>query len=140
MTGAKRPYLLRALYDWIIDSDEVPYVLVDATVTGVAVPAEHVKDGQIVLNIGPNAVRDLELGNDFVICNGRFGGRPFDLVLPMASIKAIYCKGSGDGLAFPDEPALTNAEPVTSQPSSSAPEDSADDSGSDGDKPNLRLV
>ena len=140
MTAAKRPYLLRALYDWIIDSDEVPYVLVDATIAGVEVPAEHVKDGQIVLNIGPNAVRDLQLGNDFVICNGRFGGRPFDLVLPMASIKAIYCKGSGDGLAFPDEPSLSAAQPATSPPASVDEKNDGDDEGPDGDKPKLRLV
>ncbi len=134
MTRAKRPYLLRALYDWIIDSDEVPYVLVDATVPGVEVPSEHVKDGQIVLNIGPNAVRDLQLGDEMVFCNGRFGGRACDLVLPMASIKAIYCKGSNDGLAFPDEPAL--ATPRTDE----GERGNGDDEDPDGDKPTLRLV
>ena len=58
---SQRPYLLRALYEWIVDSDEVPYVLVDANLEGVQVPAEHVQDGQIVLNIGPGAIRDLNI-------------------------------------------------------------------------------
>ena len=102
----QRPYLLRGLYDWIIDSDEVPYVLVDAEVEGVSVPLEHVQDGQIVLNLGPSAVRDLHIGEDYVMCSSRFSGKHFELCLPMLSIKAIYCKESGQGMVFPDETAL----------------------------------
>ena len=100
---SQRPYLLRALYDWIVDSDETPYVLVDASIADVVVPTEFVEDGQIVLNMGPNAVRDLVLENDFVMFNSRFAGRAFEIILPMASIKAIYCKDSGEGMVFPEE-------------------------------------
>ena len=66
----RRPYLLRALYEWIVDCDEVPNILVDTEVAGVVVPTEYVQDGQIVLNISPSAVRDLSLGNEFVMCPG----------------------------------------------------------------------
>ena len=99
----QRPYLLRALYDWIIDSDETPYVLVDATIKDVVVPLEYVEDGQIVLNMGPSAIRDLVLENEFVMFNSRFGGRAFEIVLPMQSVKAIYCKDTGEGMVFPAE-------------------------------------
>lgn len=137
----RRPYLLRALYEWIVDSGEVPNVLVDAEIEGVIVPQEHVRDGQIVLNISPQAVRNLSLGNDFVMCEGRFSGRSIELILPIESVRAIYCRDSGQGLAFDDEDLLQeemNNEPATelSQPSladSSGPKPS-------GDKPKLRLV
>ena len=120
----QRPYLLRALYDWIVDSGEVPHLLVDATVEGVQVPEAHVEDGQIVLNIGPDAVRDLAMEDHGVMCGGRFGGQHFDLYLPTASIRAIYARDSRHGMVFPEEAELTSElEP----------------SPSDG-KPNLRLV
>ena len=95
---SRRPYLLRALYDWIVDSGEIPNILVDAEIDGVVVPQEHVQDGQIVLNISPQAVRNLNLGDEFVMCEGRFSGRSIELVLPIASIRAIYCRDSGQGL------------------------------------------
>ena len=126
----QRPYLLRALYDWIIDSDEVPHVLVDASVEGVQVPAEHVQNGQIVLNLGPNAVRDLIIAEEHVMCSGRFGGRHFDLYLPMASVRAIYAKDTGEGMVFPEEESL---------PAHAENEDDAEAPVADG-KPTLRLV
>ena len=106
----RRPYLLRALYEWILDSDEVPNILVDTEVAGVIVPKEYVQDGQIVLNISPTAVKDLSLGNDYVMCFGRFSGRNFEIVLPIESIRAIYCRDSGQGLAFEDEAFDTPSE------------------------------
>ena len=69
-----RPYIMRALYEWIVDNDCTPYVLVDATSADVMVPQQFVKDGQIVLNISPGAVMDLTIGNDALVFNGRFGG------------------------------------------------------------------
>jgi stringent starvation protein B len=98
----RRPYLLRALYEWILDSEEVPNILVDTESEEVIVPREFVKDGQIVLNISPDAVRGLSITDDYLMCEGRFSGRSFEVILPMASIQAIYCRGSGQGLAFDD--------------------------------------
>ncbi len=122
----QRPYLLRALYDWIVDSGEVPYVLVNAEVAGVVVPEEHIKDGQIVLNLSPDAVRDLMIDDSAVSCSGRFSGQAFNLYLPMASVSAIYCKDSTTGFAFPDE-------------EFEVPERNTDPDPDD-DKPTLRLV
>jgi len=102
----KRPYLLRALYDWLVDSGLTPYLLVDADGEDVQVPADYVTDGRIVLNIGPNAVRNLNLGNDQVSCDGRFGGRPFPLMIPLRAVLAIYAKESGEGMMFEPEQGL----------------------------------
>ena len=127
----QRPYLLRALYEWIVDSDEVPYVLVDANLEGVQVPAEHVQDGQIVLNIGSGATRDLNIEDHGVMCGGRFSGRHFDLYLPMASIRAIYARDTQQGMVFPDEP---------DQHGAAQPDLPDADHGEDDGKPTLRLV
>ena len=136
----RRPYLLRALYEWILDSDEVPNILIDTEVDGVIVPTEYIQDGQIVLNISPTAVRDLSLGNDYVMCYGRFSGRNFEIVLPMESIRAIYCRDSGQGLAFEDE----EFEVVSTETAISESPSSTDDDNSkkpeDGSGPTLRLV
>ena len=136
----RRPYLLRALYEWILDSEEVPNILVDAEISGVVVPTEYVQDGQIVLNISPTAVRDLSLGNEYVMCSGRFSGRNFEIVLPIESIRAIYCRDSGQGLAFEDEEFET-ASATTAAASTSTTAIKEDAEGSkDSSGPTLRLV
>ena len=115
----RRPYLLRALTDWIVDSGLTPYVLVDATVEGVMVPAEHVNEGRIVLNLSVSAVRGLEIGRDAVTCDGRFGGRSFALYLPMASIVAVYARETGEGMVFEAE-AFAEPEPPAGGPAPGA--------------------
>ena len=143
----RRPYLLRALYEWIVDSGEIPNVLIDAEIDGVVVPKEHVRDGQIVLNISPQAVRNLNLGDDYVMCEGRFSGRSMELILPIISIRAIYCRDSGQGLAFDDEDmhadddAAEEPEAVPLQSTDSVSDEAVGkgpDSG--GPRPTLRLV
>lgn len=99
----KRPYLLRAIYDWIVDSGLTPHVLVDATSEDVRVPREYVKDGKIVLNVAPQAVRQLSVDDAALVCECRFGGRPFSVYLPMPSIEAIYARETGEGMAFEPE-------------------------------------
>jgi stringent starvation protein B len=99
----KRPYLLRAFLDWIVDSGLTPYLLVDATVDGVQVPGEYVSDGKIVLNIAPAAIQAFALDDDAVAFDCRFGGRPFAVHVPMAAISAIYAKETGEGMAFQAE-------------------------------------
>ena len=148
----QRPYLLKALYQWILDNDETPYVLVRASVEGVSVPQEHVENDQIVLNLSPNAVRDLVMEDEYVMCASRFGGRAFELVLPMASILAIYCRDSGEGMVFPEEsafaekgPAISVADTEPQQPQPEAAEAEADSEGKEKPggkkgKPGLRLV
>ena len=137
----RRPYLLRALYEWIVDSGEIPNVLIDAEIDGVVVPEEHVRDGQIVLNISPQAVRNLNLGDDFVMCEGRFSGRSMELILPIISIRAIYCRDSGQGLAFDDEDMhAEDAEAVAIQSAEILSEDAGKRPDNDGPRPTLRLV
>ncbi len=98
-----RPYLLRAFYEWIVDNNCTPYLVVDATMPGVKVPLQHVKDGQIVLNISPGAVGNLLLGNDAVTFNARFSGNPFALYIPQRSVLAIYARENGAGTMFTPE-------------------------------------
>jgi len=91
------------MVDWIVDCGHTPYALVDATVAGVSVPAEHVQDGRIILNLSPSAVRNLVIDQSGVGCDGRFSGRAFPLYLPMASVSAIYARETGEGMVFEPE-------------------------------------
>ncbi len=97
---SSRPYVIRAIYDWIIDNGLTPHLLVDALCQGVDVPLAHVTDGQIVLNISPNAVVNLDLGNDFIVFNGRFGGVPTDILVPVRGVLGIYARENGQGMVF----------------------------------------
>jgi len=100
-----RPYLLRAYYEWLMDNHLTPHVVVDVNVQGTQVPLQYVKDGQIVLNIAASAVGGLQMGNDSVEFHARFGGVPQQVVLPMASIVAIYARENGAGTVFDMEDA-----------------------------------
>ncbi len=100
-----RPYILQAYYDWLMDNDLTPHVVVDAYVPGTQVPQQYVKDGQIVLNIISSAVGNLQIGHDFIEFNARFGGVPQQVILPMASIVAIYARENGAGTVFEPEEA-----------------------------------
>ncbi|MCF7981650.1 MAG: ClpXP protease specificity-enhancing factor [Pseudomonadales bacterium] len=95
-----RAYLLRALNDWILDNQCTPYVVVDATLESVRVPEAYIKDGQIVLNINPSAVRHLQLSNDSVSFEARFGGQPQAVYVPIEAVTAIYAKENGRGMVF----------------------------------------
>lgn len=108
---SSRPYLLRALYDWIVDNNCTPHVLVDATQAHVQVPQDYVKDGQIVLNVSPGAVVDLHLSNHGVSFNGRFGGRPMDVSFPVAAVLGIYARENGQGMVFDPEEAPQEPPP-----------------------------
>ena len=106
---SSRPYIIRALYDWILENQCTPYVLVDAFGKGVEGPQEHVKDGQIVLNISPTAVQSILIANEGMEFDGRFGGIPKKVLVPIRSILGIYAKENGQGMMFesddpPDPP------------------------------------
>ena len=94
-----RPYLIRAIYDWCVDSGLTPYLAVRVD-ERTEVPPAFVKDGEIVLNLSAGAVRNLEMGNEMITCNGRFGGSPFDLMVPVAAVIGIFAKETGQGLVF----------------------------------------
>ncbi len=99
-----RAYLLRALNDWIIDNQCTPYIVVDASVKHVDVPEQYIKNGQIVLNINPAAVRSLEISNDAVVFEARFGGKSQAVYIPMEAVTAVYAKENGQGMVFGWEP------------------------------------
>src|SRR5471030_1291438 len=101
----RRPYLLRAFYEWLLDNQLTPHLVVDVTMPGVMVPMEFARDGQIVLNVAPRAVGNLELGNDDVRFNARFGGVPRNVFVPIAAVLAIYARENGAGTMFEPEPA-----------------------------------
>ena len=98
-----RPYLLRALYEWIADNGMTPHLLVDATRPAVQVPMHAVKDGKIVLNIAERAVSHLEMGNDTIRFSARFGGVSHPVSVPVGAVLAIYARETGQGMALPDE-------------------------------------
>ena len=154
--SARRPYLLRAFYDWLLDNQLTPHLVVDINLPGVQVPLEYARDGQIVLNIAPRAVGNLELGNDEVRFNARFGGVPRQVSVPMAAILAIYARENGAGTMFEPEPAYElgaqNAEEASGDPVMSVidgdrPDDATEEDNSPDDdppprghRPSLRVV
>ena len=101
---SSRPYLLRAVYEWIADNDLTPQIVVDAQRDGVRVPTAYVRDGKIVLNISPTAVRGLSLGNERVEFGARFGGASFDVVVPVQAVLAVMARENGTGMSFPELP------------------------------------
>ncbi len=143
----KRPYLLRAMYEWIVDNGMTPHILVDARSNRVSVPRQYVKDGNIVLNISPTAANGLMMRNDEVTFNARFGGKAHSIWLPMWSIMAIYARETQEWVSFPPEEyaelaindeqtELTPEAPVLSLASAVAEADSsAIDTSTDGDEP-----
>jgi stringent starvation protein B len=105
---SNRPYLIRALYEWLLDNDLTPHLLVDADYKNVVVPRQFVEEGRIVLNINPSAVMNLEMSNELISFNARFGGKETDVMLPPLAVLGIYARENGRGMLFPDE--LEDAE------------------------------
>jgi stringent starvation protein B len=140
-----RPYLLRAMHEWMSDNNQTPLVVIDATADGVTVPQQHVQDGRIILNISWSATQNLVLDNEHVTFSARFSGKSNQVVVPIAAIQGIYARESGQGMMFQDEPgandAGSNAAGLTSV---SGQNDKGDDGDDDPSPPpkrgGLRLV
>jgi len=129
--ASTKPYLIRAIYEWCSDNGLTPYLAV--RVDGqTSVPTAYVKDGEIVLNLGAEAVRNLHMGNDIISCGGRFGGAPHDLVIPVAAVIGIFARENGQGLAF-------EAQPGPTPPETNPPADGGE-SGTPHGRPHLRVV
>jgi stringent starvation protein B len=101
--NSNRPYLIRAIYEWIVDNDLTPYMLIDANCEGVQVPFDYVEDGKIVLNISPDACRGLHLDNDRIIFTAKFSGNAVQVFLPPMAVVALYAKENGKGMFFKSE-------------------------------------
>ncbi|HEY1026407.1 MAG TPA: ClpXP protease specificity-enhancing factor [Pseudomonas sp.] len=130
--NSSRPYLVRALYEWIVDNDCTPHLLVNAEYPGVQVPSGFASDGQIVLNASPSAVRHLHMDNQAVSFEGRFGGVAHTLYIPAAAILAIYARENGQGMVFDMEP------PVAGDPEGAGPDDEGPDGGGEPPRPSGR--
>lgn len=98
-----RPYLLNALYSWIVDSACTPHILVDAEMDDVQVPLQFVQDGQIILNISPSAVQNFHMDAEGVSFSARFGGTPHRVFAPIAAVLGIYARENGQGMVFEDD-------------------------------------
>jgi len=97
---SRRPYLLRAMHEWITDNAQTPHIVVDATVAGVEVPQGYVRDGKIILNVSHSATHGLTLGNERVGFRARFGGATHDVIVPVVAILGIYARETGQGMIF----------------------------------------
>jgi stringent starvation protein B len=128
---SSRPYLVRAIYQWITDNGMTPHLLVDAEIDGVMVPLEHVQNGKIILNIAPMAISGLVLGDTEITFNARFSGKSQGLFVPIDAVLAIYAKENGQGMMFSEDDGAVSAS------------DNDDDPEPDPDKPkrpSLRVV
>ncbi len=158
---SSRPYLARALYQWLLDNDLTPHIVVDAEHPGVEVPRQFVQNGQIVLNLSPDAVRDLYIESEALGFSARFGGVPTQVMVPTSALVAIYARENGVGMVFGHEPVLSveEAEDRAAPPrgeSEARPElasvesDSSADAGDDAEqkeegapkkgRPSLRII
>ncbi|MGB5132900.1 MAG: ClpXP protease specificity-enhancing factor [Steroidobacteraceae bacterium] len=125
---SRRPYLVRAMHEWMTDNGQTPHLVVDAGVAGTEVPKAFVRDGRITLNVGWQATQGLKLGNEWIEFAARFGGVPQQVRVPIAAVLGIYARETGQGMLFQDEGDAPPPPPATPSP---------DDSGS---RPKLRVV
>ena len=126
---SSRPYMIRALYEWIIDNDMTPYLLVDANIDAVQVPHQFIEDGKIVLNISPSATEAMILGNQLIEFSARFSGLEQIISVPTEAVMAIYARENGQGMLFSDE----NEQGVT-------PPEPDDEPPAPPNKPHLHVV
>ena len=141
-----KPYLLRALYEWCVDNGYTPYlsVIVDAS---TRVPMEYVRDGEIVLNVGPLATSRMAMGNETIECTARFGGVARELSIPVSAVAAIYARENGQGMSFEtgtpavaDEALDAGADAATQSNDATPPADPAPPKSPKPGKPTLRRV
>ena len=137
---SQRPYLYRALHEWMTDNGYTPHIVVDATHENTSVPTEFVEDGRIVLNISYTATHGLVMGNDEITFQARFGGKPMNLFIPSSSVLGIYARETGEGMIFSEDP-----EAETDQDSVVTPEGHNDGEGEDDppsrpDRSHLRVI
>ena len=123
--------MIRALFEWLVDCELTPYLLVDALGDGVVVPEQHVKDGRIVLNVSPGAVKELRLENELISFNARFDGAPMMVHFSPLAVLGIYSKEDGRGMLFPDEP---------EGDANGSPDDEPEPPKPSRDRPSLKVV
>lgn len=128
----RKPYLVRAIHEWILDSGATPHIIVNALVPDVCVPHHHVKNGQIVLNIAPTAVNNFVMDSNAISFSARFGGVSMDIYIPMYGLMGIYARENGEGIMFEPED--------VPEPDQTPPHGGGGTKGSVSAKPSLRVV
>jgi stringent starvation protein B len=118
---SNRPYLIRALYEWITDNGLTPHLLVNAEQADVEVPQQYINEGRIVLNINPSAVRGLQLGNEWIEFSARFSGTPHVIRVPVGVVVAIYARENGQGMVFSETTTGDQPPPPASSPGGKKP-------------------
>ncbi len=132
---SSRPYMIRALYQWVVDNDFTPVIVVNARAEGAQLPQQYVNsDGQIILNVSPTAVIDLDIGNKAIAFSARFGGIPTDVYVPCHAVMGIYARENGQGMNFDFEPPPIEPDP------SKTPSDKGDKKDSPSRRPSLKVV
>ena len=119
--NSSKPYLVRALYEWVLDNETTPYILVDAGNDRVLIPPGIANDGKVVLNLAPQAIQNLEMTNEHISFSARFNGVSEDIYCPMAALLAIYARENGEGMMFPLEEAEVGGEDETDVTKPSGP-------------------
>lgn len=140
---SSRPYLVRALYEWIVDNGFTPYMLVDTSLDVVEVPRAFVENGRIILNISPEATHSLVLGNEAVTFNARFSGTAMDVHVPVVSVLAIYARENGQGMMFgeqDDNPTDPGAGPGSGPSVAKSDSDKRPKAPPETKRPNLKIV
>jgi len=131
----QRPYLLRAMHEWMTDNGQTPYLVVDATLHGVSVPDQFVEDGKIILNVSYAAVRSLDMGNEAISFEARFAGQPHRVHVPLGAVLGVYARETGRGMVFSAEEGLESAGDADSG------EAAADSDGQDEPRrPRLKVI
>ncbi len=134
--SSRRPYLIRAIYDWVLDNDLTPHLLVAADAPGVAVPSQFVtEDGKITINVSPSAVRDLQIDNNLIHFSARFSGHPYQVSVPPGAVLALYARENGEGMLFGEV-----EEPEDPPPATSPDADSSSDQAAKKKRSHLKVV
>ncbi len=119
---SNKPYLIRALNEWILDNQLTPFLLVDTSVKGVEVPEQHIKDGKIILNVTPSAIQEIAFEDEWIYFSARFSGQPFMINIPVSAVLAIYAKENGREIMFAEEePLAVDTAEVEQKESSKKP-------------------
>jgi stringent starvation protein B len=137
---SNRPYLIRAIYEWIVDNGMTPHLMVDAEHASAVVPMEFADNGRIILNVAPQAVHGFHIGNDVIRFSARFGGRPFAIELAPQAVLGLFARENGQGMLFPDEASTELDQDPDSDDAAEAGAQADDDRGSKPSRPNLRVV
>ncbi len=139
--SSNKPYLLRAIYEWVLDNEATPHVVLYAENPQVLVPHQFVENGKIVLNISPSAAQNLHIDNDGLSFSARFGGKPFNIYSPIGAVMALYASENGDGLSFEPEDTDNSTPPDNGPPDSTLHDSkSSEKSKKESKRPSLKVV